>query len=161
MKNRLKFAKNEVQIIFANGTESDFFETKEDALMALCDCFNQKRINQEELQIFTSQILESEEIFSLVEIIVKITLGVSQKRKRKVMFLENVRPEICECKNPIPHGRLIDAENDSVSQDFLTKAEAYFWAELLFEKKQISEKNFENLKVEISLLKIPESFQDN
>lgn len=59
MGAKLNFYGNEVQIIFADGTESMFYELKEDAIHAIIDCYKKRKITKRELIDFRDKIFFS------------------------------------------------------------------------------------------------------
>jgi len=162
----LNFSKNrdQVSIIFENGKESIYFDTKEEALDALIDCRLKNKITEDELNEFAKEVIYSNLISVITEILKHffISLGIQIIQKDKK--LENLYPELCNCgnKSAAPHAYIYNENGGkAIRSPFFTKMEGYSFCEELLDDKVITEEEYIHLKTEISLLKIPESNQDN
>ncbi|MFA7285428.1 MAG: hypothetical protein WC011_01080 [Candidatus Paceibacterota bacterium] len=160
----LKFNKDQVSIVFSNGKESIFFESKEEALNALIDCHQKSKITEQELNAMATEIINSSLKSVLLEEMKKaldqMTIIVSAKRNKS----NDVFASLCGCRGATgaPHAYIYDEEGNHIAPTpFYSKMQGYAHCEELLQDGIISEKEYISLKSEIDLLKIPESLQDN
>lgn len=162
----LNFNKNrdQVSIIFENGKESIYFETKEEALDALLDCRQKNKITADELNQFAKEVIYSNLISVLTKTIEFFLDSFKNQIVSKNEKEQNFYPELCNCanKSAAPHAYIYNEHGDRVFRSpFFSKMEGYGFCEVLLSNEIINEDEYAHLKTEISLLKIPESNQDN
>lgn len=162
MKNTLEFADQSVKIIFASGGESFYYDSKEEALKAIKDCHEKKKISNKEFKKFIEEIASSdlpsimEGLASLAAMIigtfieVLIEEAVESNQEFKIL---NPSFELCNCgKGPI-HGYFYDDENDRFSMEITSKQEAYIFIDKLEASEIITEGDASSLRVVVDLVK--------
>lgn len=157
MKNKLKFSNSgkEVQIIFESGAESFYYDSKEEALKAIKNCHDRKKISKKEFKEFVEEIASSE-LPSFLEGLAALSTAVigtfidslleDLEFEVKKLPLQDVSFDICDCgKNP-KHGYFID-DGDKLSMKIFSKSEAYIFIDKLEELEIVTGGDASSLRV--------------
>ena len=149
-----------VHIKFANDKESFEFESKEEALFAICDCFNKEKITATEKDAFVKEIILSETLpdhrikISLVPLILLAAFLGAMDTEEKIID-PDVR--ICECGAKMSHAHIYNGDGEKIGPPFHFKMDGMVYVESLLKEERITESDSAKLNTLITFLQLPES----
>lgn len=171
-KTKLVFSESgtTVSILFGNGKESLEFESKEEAIFAIHDCFKKGKITPDEVENFVKEITLSKKLpdrdsklLSLLPLLLlSATLSalIKSEEFEKTMHpqekIADPRADICNCGDYGPHGYIYDGEK-KVTPPFQFKSEGFYFVDKLLEQEAITEGDAAGLNTVIHLMKLPEN----
>ncbi|HWC57548.1 MAG TPA: hypothetical protein VG621_01150 [Candidatus Paceibacterota bacterium] len=159
--NQLVFSENgkTASIKFKTGFESLDFDTKEEALGAIRDCYAKGKISKEEQDVFIEQIVLAKDMpsvpagFSSFTRALNSALFGDNLHEEKI---ENPYTEMCNCDIKTPHAYIYNGNGEIVSLPFRFKSEGLVYVTYLQRRGCLSEKDTASLHALIDLLPLPE-----
>jgi len=157
-----------VHIKFLNGKESFDFESKEDALFALQQCLQRKKLTSDDVCRMYKEIILSEKLpecnseVSFLRFAISGTfnnileIDISQK-----IEIEDPIVQMCDCGLKIKHAYIYNGNGDKIGLPFLFKTEGLSFVDHLLKHEHISEADSISLNILISFLPIPENASPN
>ena len=168
MKVTLVFDKNgkNAHLIFEDNSKSEIFNTKSEAVQAICGYFEEGKIEKYQFKELLSEVLTSESlpngqsfVFFEIEILEVVPF---EKEPAVVNKIPNPYVEMCEgCRLNIPHAYIYDSHGNRISRIFLNKADGLDLAEGLFLQDLITEGDSAQLKTLINMLPLMDSAESN
>jgi len=158
---------NSVCIKLANGDRTLYYNHKEEIISILDDFFDQRKIQEKELNDLTKEIILDQCILfrqpdkSIGDAIDLFFNILSQE----VMLKKIKRPyiELCDCTAAqwFKHAFIYNENGEKISPPFLFKTEGYFFVKKMIYYGCLLQSGENRLKALIDKLDLPESFELN
>ena len=157
MQNKLVFSSDgkSVHIEFKNGKESLEFYSKEEALIAIRDCYNINKITESEKSLFIKDIVLSDLPEDVVSFAIAMVL-ISLFEGAAAIAITDPYVEICTCGVKIPHAYIHNGDGTKIGPPFRFKNEGYGFVKKIQLSGAISQGDVARLNTLIDVLPLPE-----
>lgn len=165
-KTELLFSENgaAVSIRFKNGKESLEFESKEEAIFAIHDCFEKGKITKDEVKTFIKQITLSKlpdrdrrmPLLPLLLLSAALSAIIEVERDEEDQKITDPHVGLCDCGHNRPHAYIYNG-NEPVTPPFQFRSDGLYFVKNLLDAERITEGDAASLNTMIDLLPLPES----